>query len=620
MEKSLIVLEPRIELSVGIVSNIINRLRNFMEGNLWASPLIKRIANKTHQVSIVSPEAPIEKKLVEKWKIRTIERAVSQESLDCALEATSKLAKEWYLYGKLPELLQIGQVNIGDALQNTIWYRFSPLFRQVELADSLLEEERPDTVYIESNLFPSGRAFDTAAAAKGIKRNFLQPIFYRKLKNQIRSYLNHRNYKANLESTLYSIPQKQGDVPKYKILVYAPYINFFNAVFPAVEYVLNQQACKCYVIGEKSYIAKKFKEAKEVDTGYDNIAEYMEQGKRIRAYYHSELEKDVKFQDLFTYKGINLWSISRDDISHLFDRQLFEVMASIAYFHKVINLTKPDILVVGYDRNTFIAGHVLLARKMGIPTLEIQHGLHAFEYPVTKPLSDKIAAGGDYSRRSYINFGASYDQVVITGWPKYDVYTRLREEDIKKKTTDILFATYSEGATVKLNFSIIETIGLWLKDVKDIRLIVKPHPQENEEVYHRITRKYEQVILHRSQEDIAPLIASSDILIAEVSTVGIEAALLDVPVISITIRTGEQDRLYVASQIAIEVSNLNELVPTIEDVLYNEETRSRLAEARREFVHDHAYIQDGQASRRVADLIIQMIEESRRKKEGRKSP
>ena len=115
MKRALIVIEPRMELS-GIVLNKINRLRDFLEINLWAPPLIKRIS-KSHQASIISPEGPVAKDLAGRWKIPVVQWEIHRESINHAYEQSIKLSKEWHLYGKLPELLQIRQANIGEAVE-----------------------------------------------------------------------------------------------------------------------------------------------------------------------------------------------------------------------------------------------------------------------------------------------------------------------------------------------------------------------------------------------------------------------------------------------------------------------------------------------------------------------
>ena len=80
----------------------------------------------------------------------------------------------------------------------------------------------------------------------------------------------------------------------------------------------------------------------------------------------------------------------------------------------------------------------------------------------------------------------------------------------------------------------------------------------------------------------------------------------------ICINTTNKKSMYVSSGIAIEVKKVEELIPAIKDVLYNEEIRKKLAEARKKFVYEHAYIQDGQATKRAVDLIMRMIEESKK--------
>ena len=96
--------------------------------------------------------------------------------------------------------------------------------------------------------------------------------------------------------------------------------------------------------------------------------------------------------------GINFWNAIRYEISYWFDRKLANIILDIASFNKVINKIEPDILVVGTDSATAIRGHVLLAKQRGIPVLEVQHGLYPLMRCMATPLSDKIAAGGDYSR------------------------------------------------------------------------------------------------------------------------------------------------------------------------------------------------------------------------------
>ena len=604
-------MEPRPELGLGIL-NKINSLRNFVERNLWLLPLIRKLS-KNYELSIVSPERPLPNNWAIAKALPIIEAKIPEKGMYSAFERSIELANQWHLYGDLPQLLQISGVNIGEALQGEMIDRFSPLLKQIELAYSLLEEERPDIVYLESDLFPSGRAFEAIARTRGINYSFAQPDFYRNLKKRLISMLRYKRFKkALLTSNLYSI-NKNADKASYKILVDTPYINWLTTVLPVIEELINRNTCHCYILGKEEDVSGRFESAKKTDIAYGKKTESKQIAKRVRTYYHSKLKKDAEFQNTFTYRGIKLWDTIKGDIDYLFDKKSTDMTSNLLSFHKVVDIVKPDILIIGSGaRANPVVSHVLLARKMGIPVLEVQHGVYSsFSANIYSP-SDKIAMGGDYWNPLHTKSGAPENQLVVTGRPKYDVYSKLKDDLLEKKrdSLNILFAT--QPIDVRLNLDIIELIGSFIEDSTHLRLIVKPHPSENAKIYSQLAKRYKQVTLHGSREVTAKLVIQSDVVIILSSTVGVEAALQDKPIICINITNEETKPLYVSCGIALEVKNLDELIPAIKDALYNEEVRARLAEARKKFVYQHAYLQDGQASKRVADLIIQMIEESRK--------
>ncbi len=611
IQKAVIVIEPRPELRLGIL-NKMNSLRNSVERNLWLLLLIRK-STKNYQLSIISPEGHLPNNGASGKALPITEANISEEGMYSAFERSIELANQWHLYGDLPQLLQISGVNIGEALQAEMIDRFSPLLKQIELAHSLLEKKKPGIVYLESDLFPSGRAFEAAAKARGIKYSFIQPNPYRNLKKRLISVLRYKRFKkALLTSNLYSI-NKDPDNASYRILVDTPYINWFTTVLPVIWELLSRNVCKCYLLGKEPDVTGKFENVQRIDINYGRKAESKQIAKIIRTYYHSKLKKDTEFQKIFTYRGIKLWDTIKGDIDYLFDKKFIDVISNLLPFSKVIDAIKPDILVLGAgDKATAVASHVLLAKRLSIPVLEIRHGLIPSKAPPNPPQSDRIAIGGEYWKKIYIKAGTRDEQVVVTGWPKYDVYHTLKDNLLEEKrdTLNILFAT--QPIDIKLNLDIIELIGSFVEDFAHIHLIVKPHPGENTKAYYQVAKRYKQVILHDSREDIARLIACSDALITMFSTVGMEAELLDKPIICLNFANEETKPVYVSSGVAIEVKNLDELIPAIKDALYNEEVRARLAEARKKFVYQHAYLQDGQASKRVADLIIQMIEESRK--------
>lgn len=604
------VVEPRREFMFRALRKW-NQARNFLEVKFWGSPLLKKLT-KSHDVTITPGEGVFDGSLVDERKVHLLERKASEGSTEYISGQATKLAREWHSYGELPKLLQISGVNLGEVIQSLMMWRFFSLFRDIEYADSILRGERPDIIYIQSDLFGLEQAFYVSARSMNIKYSFFEPRFYRALKKRLWAYLLHKAFKKLFASSLilYSIDGGQGEASKYSILVSAPYINDFTTTLPVIQELVNRRICKCHVFGDRLTLRRKLGDMGLVEAEDKNTREHKEKSKELRKYYHSKLKKGVDFQSMFTYKGTNFWDAVKDDIALFFDRQVLTLINNLSYFGRIMDRVNPDILIVAESLGTRVQGHVLLAKQRGIPVLEIQHGI--FRSLAGTPLATKFAAGGDYYKKVYVKFGAREDRAIVTGWPKYDVYKNLKDESSRedRNTVNLLFAM--QPTDVRLNRRAIGIIGSFVEDSADLRLLVKPHPREDARTYSQIGRKHQHVILYGRRMDTAKLLVSSDVVITVSSTVGIEAALLDKPIICINVTNEES--LYVSSGVAIEVSKLDDLIPAIKDALYNEEVRAGLAKARKKFVYEHTYIQDAQASKRVADLIIQMIEKSKKPK------
>jgi len=585
-----------------------NNLRKILEEKLWVLPLIKKMS-ENYSITITSMEGVFESLGYRKW-IHPIEKNTSEAKLEYALKQVIRLSRKWHMYGDLHELLQINGVNVGELAQQMMMDLFFPFFMDVDNAELFLKNEKPDIVYIQNDLFTLESALHTVALAHGIQASFFEPRIYRHLKKKLHSYFAYKLYKSfNFPrfSGLYLLNGVQCNESNCRILMDLPYINDFNAVFPVIQELINRGICECYILGDRSVLSKRFRNIEPVKIRNKTVYKRKMNPKELSKYYHSKLKRDSCFQAIFTYRGMNFWDAVKESIHLLFDRKFIDIIHNINYFDTVIQTIKPNLLVVADDRAIRVRGHVLLAKHRGIPVLDIQHGVYLPTRPFDTPIADKLAAGGNYTKRVYIKYGAREDQVVVTGWPKFDIYKKLKDNSFKRKRKEklnILFAT--SPLDFKLNLDIIETISLFIKDSLNLRLMVKPHPIENTKMYDVVSKKHKTVTLCESKEDITKLLALSDLLIFFSSdTVGLEALLLDKPIICINMTNKEA--IYVSSGVAVEVKNLQDIIPAIMDTLYSEESLTRLAEKRKRFVYEHTYLHDGQASKRVTDLILQMI-------------
>ena len=244
----------------------------------------------------------------------------------------------------------------------------------------------------------------------------------------------------------------------------------------------------------------------------------------------------------------------------------------------------------------------------------------------------KIAVIGDYMEEVLISEGTEPSKIVVTGEPRWDELISLDIDT--NKVFEELNLDNSKGLVLLTTQPFVEA-GLWSKkdrvlwlssivravnSIPELQLLVKLHPTDRKEAYEEILKEenLDKNIRMYQDFDIFKLLKACDVLLTHICTTALEAMMVDKPVIIVDYKDDPSRTPFVSSSAAIGVHRLEELAPTIERVLHDPQIEEQLREARRSFVYHQAYIQDGQASKRVADLIIQMIEESRSGKTRRR--
>ncbi len=242
----------------------------------------------------------------------------------------------------------------------------------------------------------------------------------------------------------------------------------------------------------------------------------------------------------------------------------------------------------------------------------------------------KIAVSGEYTKNMLQLRQIDDAKIVVTGQPRWDhlstmdVHT-IRNEILKKlginaRQKIVLLTTQplveSRMWDEKDREYYITTIVKIISDQNDLKLLIKLHPRENIESYERILVKNnlkEKCLIYHN-ENTYNLIACCDVLLTHLCTTAIEAIILDKPVIVVDLKHPTEKIPYVAKGAALGVNQPKDLLVNIRRVLEDNQTREFLADARKAFAYECAHLQDGNASKRVADLIIQMIKEPKNKK------
>ncbi len=352
----------------------------------------------------------------------------------------------------------------------------------------------------------------------------------------------------------------------------------------------------------------------------------------------------VSFRDSLNYNEIPLYNLVEPNLSLFFSRQyLAMLIATIEAAKRMVETETPDAIMLGGE--SFTAGRAIIAsaKSKGIPTLLLQHGLYDryqqyynhIEADIGPnkeantpycPLPDKFAMSDGYTKDILVRYGKIPEaDVVVTGQPRYDILARGdklfdRERTFRRLNLDprkklIVWTTQTGHWTPSVNERYVNTVYEAVKSLKGVQLLIKLHPNVNKnsswikKVYCD-DQSFKPPIIGGWGAITYELLYASDIVISHSCSTAVEALTIGKPVIIMDF-AGEPIPVYAECGAALFIDKEAALLPAIESLLYNGEAYQKLGEVRERFISDGNYKQSGQASQKVADLILQMLKDSK---------
>lgn len=234
----------------------------------------------------------------------------------------------------------------------------------------------------------------------------------------------------------------------------------------------------------------------------------------------------------------------------------------------------------------------------------------------------KMAVFGNATKDLFVSEGISPDKIVVTGNPKFDKLFCIKNKNSKKKVCEKWNIPYHEEIILLLTSYFVET-GEWsAKQREDFvlaianataklgnsHLMIKIHPpNEQEKDYQQIVHGLKRVPIICKHESLPELLdACSLAIIAFSSTTALEAMALQKPVIIVNLFNNAASSIFEMSG-SIFVTREEDIFPAMENTLYNSTIRKGMSAKMGKFVFDQSYLQDGQAAKRIAELIITMV-------------
>lgn len=590
-------------------------------------PIMKKIGHKRNDYVILALNFQSQKRLrEEEIRFNVPEDYIPEKVCDEIDEKTVSFTTTWYK--DYEEQLSYEGVSFGKIIEYEVYLYILDALKSIVLADSVLSEEKPDRILVSTEKIPISSILWTNHLSSSInsfevlakKRNIpLVKIHQKGIKSLVK-----RKLKASRDLTknilkkskwfLYKLSRKLSRPTGNKIV----FVNVPKSVFmPVIEHLQKDGECSVATLRLGHIWGYRVSDFKEKISKERLLLNKMKQS----------LEKNMGLRKRLSYNGICVYDVLEEKFSHIFNSRFIELMKYIELTNSMIHEESPDIIITMEDVTPVHRTIVSVAKKHGIPTLVIQHGMTARDMGglhVMPTIADKQAVWGKISKEWSITRGVKPERLVITGNPRYDALAKKKMEfDTEKAILDlnidpskgiIMLATqpyvgFSAHNSPRMNELLLRGVLSAMKELPDKQLIIKLHPAENDSLTKAISEEtgLTPIITHQYLNEI---ITISDLVMVFNSGVGLEAMILDKPVITINL-TGQLDAVpYASSGAAIGVYRQEDIAPAMRDALYNEEVRQRLAVNRKKFVYDYAYKQDDQASKRVAQLIKNLIKES----------
>lgn len=528
-----------------------------------------------------------------------------------------EFAKNWYK--PFETELNYRCIPLGKMLEYDFYFLFVDALRSIEIAKKIIGSDSPDIIFVPQNL----------------KLNEPNTICYETLPKALEYLASTKNIQIKrTKDQFFIIPNFQYSFKlKLKNLISRSAINAVNLYRQHIFLQYHKNKSKiifCLEVYSYNRISKKLN-----GNGYLSVKIYpvrtkneVSKAKNKEIINLFEKQKETKYSDLqLEFEGIKTSFLLDHRFEQIFTSNFIQLIEYIEWAEELIQKFPVDILVSMEDVTPVKRSICRLFEIHNVPSMIIQHGMVSKDmsgFGVMPIEARKQAVWGKASLDWHLERGNGLQE--ITGNPSFDQILEFKKDfdgikicqklglDVNKNTILITtgrFAGIESKYTIELEEKFIRGVFKSLKSFKSEQIIIKLHPAYQ--------NKYKEIILDIAEEEnisitiatnnLWDLLMISDVLITSTSTTGLEAMLFEKPVIIFDSEFQEDSVGYVSSGAAIGVSSQEGLITAINNCLHNENSLKNFRDARKKFIYENNYLQDGKASERLVNLILNMIKD-----------
>ena len=200
-----------------------------------------------------------------------------------------------------------------------------------------------------------------------------------------------------------------------------------------------------------------------------------------------------------------------------------QVMGWLAF----LGAHRPSVVLTEYDRNRLWSCLVLAARKLGIPSLTLVHGvIERDTFGFSPVLADQILCWGELDRAKLIAAGEAPSKVLVAGCPRLtrdlpspspEVRRRL---GIDRDGPVAMLATSPEHT----RFALAEAFATAVERLPEMSGVVRLHPSEDLADYEAVIARHPTIsFVENGRASMDDALAATDVVVVRASGTGSDA-------------------------------------------------------------------------------------------------
>lgn len=589
-----------------------------IDSNFDLSELKKHIKNTTH---IITLDFESHKKLEENQiKHESSESYLEPDDFKMIQEKSYHFAK-WFEKDEISKNLSYEGINTGNLFYIEFHFFLLPFIKKFVEIIKICMKYKQQNFIVSPQLEEMVKICTLSVKTFGKKEKY-NPFIYDKVRYPItnslsitlskKKYQNFKSLSEKLFSTFFvnnkntnsnnkNILLVEFDPIRYRDLFFKSKKNnidiiLFNRRRPSIWNVQSFsiiKKSKCSIITSQTLInknlTKKIKQFQNVMQKNINIV----------------LDNEIFFNNYFSILGYSFWSAIKSNFSQLLEKRVLEAVNEIELTKSLLSKISISSILVwsesGFNEQIIIH----LAKKFGIPTVLLQHGVYnddknSYEFNFFSGnicnLCDKFAVWGNTLAKYAVAGGVPEQKIVIIGSPSYDNTFELNKKHRRKKNDYILLATtaprqiHVSGHQIDTNEFYETVLTSISKTVISLNknLVIKLHPFQYEHNITNLIHKIHPEIKIIQKGDILPLIANCDIFLTiSTSSTILEGQILGKPVINIKTNYDAWGVPYVLRNGSCVRIPIDEFKETLELLILNDKLRNDVIENGNRSVNDY---------------------------------